>query len=70
MILHSIEFSRKRNCRYYYPGYAYREPFAYDYKKRLSALEYLDWNNGWRPYLLSVDTSIDGSMLVVKSPPR
>ena len=50
MILHSIEFSRKRNCRYYYPGYAYREPFTYDYKKRLGALEYLDWNNGWRPY--------------------
>lgn len=50
MILHSIAFSRARGCRFYYPGYAYREPFAYDYKKRLGALEFLDWNNGWRPY--------------------
>ena len=55
MILHSIEFSRKRNCRYYYPGYAYQEPFAYDYKKRLRALEFLDWNRGWSPYLPSTD---------------
>ena len=31
MMLHSIQFSREQGCRYYYPGYAYREPFAYDY---------------------------------------
>ena len=51
MMLHSIAFSRERNCRYYYPGYAYREPFAYDYKKRLTGLEYLDWTTGWQPYV-------------------
>jgi arginyl-tRNA--protein-N-Asp/Glu arginylyltransferase len=51
MMLHSIRFSRQRGCRYYYPGYAYHEPFAYDYKKRLSGLEYLDWTTGWKPYL-------------------
>ena len=56
MILHSIAFSRARGCCYYYPGYAYREPFAYDYKKRLGALEFLDWNNGWRPYPAPVQT--------------
>jgi arginine-tRNA-protein transferase len=50
MMLHSIRFSRERGCHYYYPGYAYREPFAYDYKKRFRGLEYLDWNSGWRPY--------------------
>jgi leucyl-tRNA---protein transferase len=50
MILHSIAFSRERGCRYYYPGYAYREPFAYDYKKRLTGLEFLDWDAGWQPY--------------------
>jgi arginine-tRNA-protein transferase len=50
MMLHSIHFSRQQGCRYYYPGYAYREPFAYDYKKRFSGLEYLDWKNGWKPY--------------------
>jgi arginine-tRNA-protein transferase len=50
MILHSIRFSRERGYRYYYPGYAYREPFAYDYKKRFSGLECLDWGSGWKPY--------------------
>jgi len=56
MILHSIEFSRARSCRYYYPGYAYREPFAYDYKKRLGGLEFLDWHSGWHPYPPLADT--------------
>ena len=51
MILHSIRFSRERGCRYYYPGYAYREPFTYDYKKRFTGLEYLDWETGWKPYV-------------------
>ena len=50
MMLRSIEFSRAQGYRYYYPGYAYREPYAYDYKKRFSGLEYLDWENGWKPY--------------------
>lgn len=51
MMLQSIEFSRQRGCRFYYPGYAYREPFTYDYKKRFRGLQYLDWNAGWRPYM-------------------
>ena len=51
MILHSIRFSRERGCRYYYPGYAYHEPFTYDYKKRFTGLEYLDWETGWKPYV-------------------
>jgi len=50
MMLQSIQLSRERECRYYYPGYAYREPFAYDYKKRFAGLEYLDWVAGWKPY--------------------
>ena len=50
MMLHSIRFSRERGCRYYYPGYAYREPFSYDYKKNFRGLEYLDWAKGWQPY--------------------
>jgi arginine-tRNA-protein transferase len=53
MMLHSIHFSRKRGYRYYYPGYAYREPFSYDYKKRFTGLEYLDWSRGWQPYIRS-----------------
>jgi arginine-tRNA-protein transferase len=55
MILHSIQFSRQRCCRYYYPGYAYREPFSYDYKKRFTGLEYLDWTTGWLPYVQESD---------------
>ena len=51
MMLQSIQFSRERGYRYYYPGYAYREPSAYDYKKRLTGLEYLDWAAGWKPYV-------------------
>jgi leucyl-tRNA---protein transferase len=51
MILHSVQFSRERGCRYYYPGYAYREPFSYDYKKRFTGLEYLDWTTGWIPHV-------------------
>jgi arginine-tRNA-protein transferase len=51
MMLHSIQFSREKGYRYYYPGYAYREPFSYDYKKRFIGLEYLDWNKGWKPYV-------------------
>jgi leucyl-tRNA---protein transferase len=50
MILHSIQFSLERRCRYYYPGYAYHEPFTYDYKKRFTGLQYLDWDSGWRAY--------------------
>ena len=50
MMLQSIEFSLRRGCRYYYPGYAYREPFAYDYKKRFIGLEVFDWTGGWTPF--------------------
>jgi arginine-tRNA-protein transferase len=49
MMLRSIQFSRERGYRYYYPGYAYREPSAYDYKKRFRGLEYLEWDSGWKP---------------------
>lgn len=50
MMLQSIEFSREQGFAYYYPGYAYHEPFVYDYKKRFIGLEYLDWQTGWHPY--------------------
>ena len=50
MMLQSLRFSRERGCRYYYPGYAYEEPFPYDYKKRFTGLEYLDWTAGWKAF--------------------
>jgi arginine-tRNA-protein transferase len=49
-MLEAIRYSRELNCRYYYPGYAYLGNSVYDYKKNFSGLEYLDWENGWRPY--------------------
>ncbi len=46
-MLLEIAYARQRACRYYYPGYAYDAPSAYDYKKRLSAMEYFDWKGHW-----------------------
>jgi arginine-tRNA-protein transferase len=48
MILKAIEYSRGLGCELYYPGYAYREPSIYDYKKNFAALESLDWEGGWQ----------------------
>jgi len=50
MILKAMQHSRERGCRYYYPGYAYRGPSFYDYKKNFSGLEAYDWRTGWKPY--------------------
>lgn len=50
MMLYSIHYSRQQGYGYYYPGYAYHEPYAYDYKKRFAGLEYLDWEAGWKTY--------------------
>ena len=51
MMLRSMQFSREHGFRYYYPGYAYHEPFNYDYKKQFHGLEYLEWKVDWRPYV-------------------
>jgi arginine-tRNA-protein transferase len=50
-MLCAIQHSRSLGMRYYYPGYAYREPSFYDYKKNFSGSEFLDWNTGWNPYV-------------------
>lgn len=49
-ILECIRYSRELGYKYYYPGYAYREPSVYDYKKRFAGLEYLAWGEGWKPF--------------------
>jgi len=49
-ILEAIRYSREIGCKYYYPGYAYREPSVYDYKKNFAGSEYYDWGKGWRPF--------------------
>lgn len=50
MILEAIRHARELGCRYYYPGYAYRGPSFYDYKKNFSGLEVYEWEKGWKPY--------------------
>ena len=45
-MLKEIEHCRAAGHRFYYPGYATLESSAYDYKKRFSALESLDWMKG------------------------
>jgi leucyl-tRNA---protein transferase len=47
LILNSIRYSMELGKRYYYLGYAYREPSHYDYKKRFSGLEKFDWADKW-----------------------
>ncbi|MFN0112658.1 MAG: GNAT family N-acetyltransferase [Blastocatellia bacterium] len=50
MILQAIQHSRELGCRYYYPGYAYRGPSFYDYKKNFAGLEGYDWQKGWQTF--------------------
>jgi arginine-tRNA-protein transferase len=49
-MLRAIEYSQDLGLRYYYPGYACREPSVYDYKKNFVGLEFLEWGAGWTPY--------------------
>jgi leucyl-tRNA---protein transferase len=55
-MLEAIRYSRELGCRYYYPGYAYREPSFYDYKKNFAGSEYYDWKEGWKPFTRSETT--------------
>lgn len=48
-ILLAIEHARATGRRYYYPGYATREPSPYDYKKGFAGLEEFDWRGRWLP---------------------
>lgn len=48
-MLEAIRYSCDLGCRYYYPGYAYREPSIYDYKKNFEGLETFDWKGNWHP---------------------
>ncbi|MFZ4628920.1 MAG: arginine-tRNA-protein transferase [Blastocatellia bacterium] len=50
LILAGVEYARARGMVYYYPGYAYRGPSIYDYKKRFAGLEAYDWKGRWLSY--------------------
>jgi leucyl-tRNA---protein transferase len=47
-MLEAIRRSRELGYRYYYPGYAYREPSFYDYKKNFAGSEFFDWKGEWK----------------------
>lgn len=46
-MLKVIEWTAATGRDFYYPGYAYRRPSFYDYKKRFSGLEEFDWQGDW-----------------------
>lgn len=48
-LLEEIRWARSQGKRWLYPGYATREPSAYDYKKAFRPLEYFDWEGNWKP---------------------
>lgn len=48
LILLSIAYSLQNGKVFYYPGYAYKEPSFYDYKKKLRGLEQYDWREWQR----------------------
>ena len=54
-MLEAMRYSRERGCRYYYPGYACREPSVYDYKKRFAGLDHCDWRGRWHPLAADAD---------------
>jgi arginyl-tRNA--protein-N-Asp/Glu arginylyltransferase len=43
-----IEYLKANGFEYYYPGYVMDKPSAFDYKKRISNLEFLNPQNKWR----------------------
>ncbi len=49
MMLLAVQVSRDLGKTFYYPGYAFKEPSFYDYKKTLRGLEVYDWHSHWLP---------------------
>jgi len=48
-MLLEVAYARKKNIRYYYPGYVLDNASDFDYKLRLGAMEYLDEQGNWIP---------------------
>jgi leucyl-tRNA---protein transferase len=47
MMLLAVSYSQAQGKTFYYPGYAFKEPSFYDYKKTLRGLEVFEWHNTW-----------------------
>lgn len=59
MMLLAAQYSREQGKTFYYPGYAFKEPSFYDYKKTLRGLEFFDWRNTWLPLSVQENTSAE-----------
>ncbi len=49
-ILKEIEYCRKKNISFYYPGYILNNNPIFDYKLRIGKTEYLDENYKWKEF--------------------
>jgi leucyl-tRNA---protein transferase len=49
MMVLAAQYSQEQGKTFYYPGYAFKEPSFYDYKKTLRGLETFDWQSNWLP---------------------
>jgi leucyl-tRNA---protein transferase len=59
MMLYAVQYAREHGKTLYYPGYAFREPSFYDYKKTLRGLEVFDWKKTWQPLARQAITSAE-----------
>jgi leucyl-tRNA---protein transferase len=48
-MLHEVRIAAEHGCAYYYPGYAFHERSAMDYKKQFPGTEWFDWQGQWHP---------------------
>lgn len=55
-MLLELNWAAQNGMTFYYPGYAYREPSHYDYKKEFRGSEYFDWEQ-WTPLELGTALS-------------
>jgi arginine-tRNA-protein transferase len=62
-MLVAIRHSLALGCRYYYPGYACREPSIYDYKKNFRGVECFDWRGRWGPLEVAGEQGRSGHSL-------
>jgi leucyl-tRNA---protein transferase len=49
ILLLQIRYSLENGKDYLYPGYAYKQPSFYDYKKNFYGLEFFNWKRDWQP---------------------
>jgi leucyl-tRNA---protein transferase len=58
MMLYTVHYAKEQGKTFYYPGYAFKEPSFYDYKKTLRGLEAFNWKT-WQPLDFQENTSAE-----------